>query len=67
MIAYRQPARSEVEQIRGVDSSAVSKTISWDLVKVKGKREDEPETDIIGTTKTSSVYLIYEIIRPTNT
>ena len=55
IIAYRQPVtRSEVEQLRGVDSSGViQKLIVWNLIEVIGKREDEPgKPDIIGTTKT---------------
>ena len=55
IIAYRQPVtRSEVEQIRGVDSSAViQKLIAWDLAEVVGKQEGEPgKPELIGTTDT---------------
>ena len=55
IIAYRQPVtRSEVELIRGVDSSAViQKLISYDLAEVVGRREEEPgKPEVIGTTDT---------------
>lgn len=54
IIAYRQPVtRSEVEQIRGVDSSAViQKLIAWELATVVGRREEEPgKPELIGTTE----------------
>ena len=53
IIAYRQPVtRSEVELIRGVDSSAViQKLISYELAEVVGRREDEQgKPEVIGTT-----------------
>lgn len=55
IIAYRQPVtRSEVELIRGVDSSAViQKLIAYELAEVVGRREEEPgKPEVIGTTDT---------------
>lgn len=53
VVAYRQPVtRSEVEQIRGVDSSAVIyKLVQLNLVQVVGKKEEEPgKPELLGTT-----------------
>lgn len=53
IIAYRQPVtRSEVDQIRGVDSSAViSKLIQAGLVTNVGRREEDPGKPLLlGTT-----------------
>ena len=53
VVAYRQPVtRSEVEQIRGVDSSAVIyKLVQLNLVHVVGKKEEEPgKPELLGTT-----------------
>ena len=53
VVAYRQPVtRSEVEQIRGVDSSAVIyKLVQLNLVQVVGKKEEEPgKPEMLGTT-----------------
>lgn len=53
VVAYRQPVtRSDVEQIRGVDSSAVIyKLVQLNLVHVVGKREEEPgKPELLGTT-----------------
>ena len=53
IIAYRQPVtRAEVDQIRGVDSSAViSKLIQAQLVTNVGRREDDPGKPLLlGTT-----------------
>jgi len=53
VIAYRQPVtRAEVEQIRGVDSSAVIyKLVQLNLVQVVGKKEEEPgKPELLGTT-----------------
>ena len=53
VVAYRQPVtRSEVEQIRGVDSSAViHKLVQLNLVHVVGKKEEEPgKPELLGTT-----------------
>lgn len=53
VIAYRQPVtRGEVEQIRGVDSSAVIHKLSnLNLVQVVGKKEEEPgKPELLGTT-----------------
>ena len=53
VVAYRQPVtRSEVEHIRGVDSSAVIyKLVQLNLVHVVGKKEEEPgKPELLGTT-----------------
>ena len=53
VVAYRQPVtRSEVEQIRGVDSSAVIyKLVQQNLVQVVGKKEEDPgKPELLGTT-----------------
>ena len=51
IVAYRQPVvRSEIEEIRGVDSGGVLKTLlERGLVKIIGKR-DEPGTPLIYAT-----------------
>lgn len=52
IIAYRQPAvRSDVEQIRGVDSGGVLKTLlerGW--IKIVGRREEAGQPLVYGTT-----------------
>ena len=52
IIAYRQPVvRSEIEQIRGVDSGGVLKTLlerGW--IKIVGRREEAGQPLIYGTT-----------------
>ena len=53
IVAYRQPVtRSEIDQIRGVDSSAViSKLIQAQLVTNVGRREEDPGKPLLlGTT-----------------
>jgi len=53
VVAYRQPVtRSDVEQIRGVDSSAVIyKLVQLNLIHVVGKKEEEPgKPELLGTT-----------------
>jgi len=53
VVAYRQPVtRAEVEQIRGVDSSAVLyKLVQLNLVQVVGKKEEEAgKPELLGTT-----------------
>lgn len=53
VVAYRQPVtRAEVEQIRGVDSSAVLyKLVQLNLVQVVGKKEEEAgKPEMLGTT-----------------
>ncbi len=55
VVAYRQPVtRAEVEQIRGVDSSAVLyKLVQLNLVQVVGKKEEEAgKPEMLGTTPT---------------
>lgn len=53
IIAYRQPiVRSEIEDIRGVDSGQVLKTLlERDLVKIIGKRDDPGSPLIYATTE----------------
>ena len=54
IVAYRQPiARSAIEQVRGVDSGGVLKTLlERDLIRLVG-RSDEPGRPLLyGTTKT---------------
>lgn len=53
IIAYRQPiVRSEIEEIRGVDSGQVLKTLlERDLVKIIGKRDDPGSPLIYATTE----------------
>lgn len=53
IIAYRQPVvRSELEEIRGVDSGQVLKTLlERDLIKIIGKRDDAGSPLIYGTTE----------------
>lgn len=52
IIAYRQPVvRAEVEQIRGVDSGGVLKTLlERGLIKIVGRREEPGQPLIYGTT-----------------
>lgn len=54
IIAYRQPLiRAEIDEIRGVDSGGVLKTLlERDLVKVIGKREEAGKPLLYGTTGT---------------
>lgn len=54
IIAYRQPiVRSEIEEIRGVDSGQVLKTLlERDLIKIIGKRDDPGSPLIYATTET---------------
>lgn len=53
IIAYRQPiVRSEIEEIRGVDSGQVLKTLlERDLIKIIGKRDDPGSPLIYATTE----------------
>lgn len=53
IIAYRQPVtRADIEDIRGVDSGAVIKTLlDKKLIKVLGKREEPGRPMIYGTSK----------------
>lgn len=52
IIAYRQPVvRSEIEQIRGVDSGGVLKTLlERGYIKIVGRREEAGQPLIYGTT-----------------
>ena len=52
IIAYRQPVvRSEIEDIRGVDSGGVLKTLlERNLIRIVGKRDDPGNPLIYGTT-----------------
>ncbi len=52
IIAYRQPVvRAEVEQIRGVDSGGVLKTLlERGLIRIVGRREEPGQPLIYGTT-----------------
>ena len=52
MIAYRQPiVRAEIEQLRGVDSGGVLKTLlEKGLVRIVGRREEPGQPLIYGTT-----------------
>ncbi|PIR26424.1 MAG: SMC-Scp complex subunit ScpB [Deltaproteobacteria bacterium CG_4_10_14_0_2_um_filter_43_8] len=54
IIAYQQPCiRSEIEDVRGVDSGGVIKTLlEKDLVKIVGKRDEAGQPLLYGTTKT---------------
>lgn len=53
IIAYRQPIiRSEIEQVRGVDSGGVLKTLlERKLIRIVGKRDEPGQPLIYGTTK----------------
>lgn len=53
IVAYRQPiGRVEVEEIRGVDSSTVLRTLQeWDLVRVVGRGEGLGRPLLYGTTE----------------
>lgn len=53
IIAYRQPVvRAEVEQIRGVDTGGVLKTLlEKGFIKIVGRREEAGQPLIYGTTK----------------
>ena len=52
IIAYQQPVtRAEVEEIRGVDSSGVLRTLQeWELVRVVGRLDDLGRPHVYGTT-----------------
>lgn len=52
IVAYRQPlVRSEIEQIRGVDSGGVLKTLlERGLIKIVGRKEEAGQPLIYGTT-----------------
>ncbi len=54
MVAYRQPiTRAEIEDIRGVDSGGVLKTLmDRDLVKIVGKKEEAGKPLLYGSTET---------------
>ncbi len=53
MVAYRQPIiRAEIDELRGVDSGGVLKTLlDKDLVKVVGKKEEPGKPLLYGTTE----------------
>jgi len=53
MVAYRQPVtRAEIEELRGVDSGGVLKTLlSLDMVKVLGRKETPGRPILYGTTR----------------
>jgi len=53
MVAYRQPiTRADVDEIRGVDSGGVLKTLlEKDMVKVVGKKEEPGKPLLYGTTE----------------
>lgn len=52
IVAYRQPVtRAEIEEIRGVDSSGVLRTLTeYDLVRVVGRLDDLGRPHVYGTT-----------------
>jgi putative transcriptional regulator (Ypuh-like) len=54
MVAYRQPiTRAEVDEIRGVDSGGVLKTLlDRELVRIVGKKEEPGKPLLYGTTDT---------------
>ncbi len=62
IIAYRQPVtRTEIEQIRGVDSGAVMKTLmSQNMVRILGRKEAPGRPMLYGTTR---VFLEYFELR----
>ena len=62
IIAYRQPVtRTEIEQIRGVDSGAVMKTLmSQDMIRLLGRKEAPGRPMLYGTTR---VFLEYFELR----
>ncbi len=53
IVAYRQPMiRAEIDQIRGVDSGGVLKTlIDRDLIRVVGKKDEAGKPILYGTTE----------------
>lgn len=53
IVAYRQPiVRSEIEEIRGVDSGGVLKTLlERELIKIVGRRDEPGNPLVYGTTK----------------
>lgn len=53
IVAYKQPIiRAEIEQVRGVDSGGVLKTlVEKKLVRIMGKRDEPGQPLIYGTTK----------------
>lgn len=54
IVAYQQPiSRAKIEEIRGVDSGGVLKTLlERDLVRIVGRSEDPGKPILYGTTKT---------------
>ncbi len=54
MVAYRQPiTRAEIDEIRGVDSGGVLKTLmDRDLVKIVGRKEEAGKPLLYGSTQT---------------
>jgi len=52
IVAYRQPVtRAEIEEIRGVDSSGVLRTLTdYDMVRVVGRLDDLGRPHVYGTT-----------------
>ena len=58
IIAYKQPVtRSEIEQIRGVESSGVVRTlIEKNLVRICGKKETVGNPVLYGTTQQFLIY-----------
>lgn len=53
IVAYRQPlVRSEIEQVRGVDSGGViKKLLEKNLIRIVGKRDEPGQPLIYGTTR----------------
>jgi len=53
IVAYRQPStRSEIEEIRGVDSSVVLRSLlEKDLLRIVGRREEPGRPMLYGTTR----------------
>lgn len=53
IIAYKQPiVRSEIEEIRGVETSGVVRTLlEWKLVRIVGRKEVPGRPIVYGTTK----------------
>ncbi len=53
IVAYRQPVtRAEIDEIRGVDSAGVIRTLQdWDLVRVVGRLDDLGRPHVYGTTE----------------
>ena len=59
IVAYRQPiTRPEVDDVRGVDSGAVLKSLlERDLVRILGKREEPGRPMLYGTTAVAILWL----------